>query len=155
MIDPIDSIISETFEYKIDMLHNMSLSSNASMIRYSLAYEGFNPRDTYPSDTSKSDYILTKKAWSYKVKGYKEQDEKAGRPTNDNVKEEDYEFFKELFKKEKCYLCGEPFRKDNKPTLDRINNKKDIQRIMWNHVASIVINVNQIRMKRRQEWILT
>ena len=60
MLDPIDSIIAETFEYKIDMLHNMSLSSNASMIRYSLAYEGFNPRDSYPEDTGKSDYILTK-----------------------------------------------------------------------------------------------
>ena len=124
MLDPIDSIIAETFEYKIDMLHNMSLSSNASMIRYSLAYEGFNPRDSYPEDTGKSDYILTKKAWSYKVKGYQEQDIKAKRDASNNVKEEDYDYFRELFKNSKCYLCGEPFRKDNKPTLDRIDNSK-------------------------------
>lgn len=61
------------------MLHNMSLSSNASMIRYSLAYEDFNPRVTYASTTKKSDFILTKKAWQYKVKGYNEQDIKAKR----------------------------------------------------------------------------
>ena len=124
MIDPIDAIIAETFEYNVDMLHNMSLSSNASMIRYSLAYEDFNPRVTYASTTKKSDYILTKKAWQFKVKGYNEQDTKAKRDITNNVKEEDYDFFREMFKNEKCYLCGEPFRKDNKPTLDRIDNKK-------------------------------
>ena len=124
MLDPIDSIIAETFEYKIDMLHNMSLSSNASMIRYSLAYESFNPRETYTEETGPSDYILTKKVWTYKVNGYKDQDEKAKRSTKDNVKEEDFEYFRDLFKNSKCYLCGEPFKRDNKPTLDRIDNKK-------------------------------
>ena len=33
MIDPIDTIIEETFAYNVDMLHNLSLSLNASMIR--------------------------------------------------------------------------------------------------------------------------
>lgn len=124
MIDPIDAIISETFEYHIDMLHNMSLSSNASMIRYALAYEDFKPTEFYPSCLGKSDYILTKKAWNFKVKGYLEQDKKAKRDTTNNVKDEDFEYFRELFKKEKCYLCGEPFKRDNKPTLDRLDNKK-------------------------------
>ena len=49
MIDPIDTIIEETFAYNIDMLHNISLSMNASMIRYALAYKDFDPTKKYPS----------------------------------------------------------------------------------------------------------
>ena len=79
MIDPIDAIINETFQYKVDMLHNMSLSSNASMIRYALAYEDFDPKKTYPASTGDSTYALTKKAWETKVKNYKAQDIKKKR----------------------------------------------------------------------------
>ena len=122
MIDPIDTIINETFEYKIDMLHNLSLSSNASMIRYALAYSDFDPNETYPENTGNSTFKLTKKYWSLKVKSYKEQDEKKKRDTSKNVSDKDYEYYKDLIIESKCYLCGEPFTYDNKPTLDRIDN---------------------------------
>ena len=124
MIDPIDSIINETFEYKIDMLHNMSLSSNASMIRYALAYEDFDPRAFYPDEPGESDYMLTKKSWHNKVQGYFDQDRKAKRDTKNNVKDSDYEYFRDLFLTNKCYLCGETFKRDNVPTLDRVDNNK-------------------------------
>lgn len=76
MIDPIDAIINETFEHKVDMLHNMSLSSNASMIRYSMAFKDFKPNEFYPSTNAESSFKLTKKYWAIKVKGYEAQDVK-------------------------------------------------------------------------------
>ena len=124
MIDPIDNIINETFEYKIDMLHNLSLSSNASMIRYSLAYNDFDINAFYPGNNEPSSYNLTKKQWEYKVKSYEQQDIKGKRDISDNVKVSDYEYYHDLILASKCYLCGEPFTYDNKPTLDRIDNKK-------------------------------
>jgi hypothetical protein len=36
---------------------------------------------------------------------------------------DDYDYFKELLKNSKCYLCNEGFTKKNKPTLDRKNNR--------------------------------
>ena len=125
MIDPIDTIINETFEYKIDMLHNLSLSSNASMIRYALAYSDFDPNETYPSNQGNNTFKLTKKYWALKVKNYREQDQKKKRNTDNNVSENDYEYFKGLIEANtKCYLCGESFTNQNKPTLDRIDNSK-------------------------------
>ena len=47
MIKPIDNLIASTFEYKVDMLGNLSLSSNASMIKYASAYKDFNLDENY------------------------------------------------------------------------------------------------------------
>lgn len=124
MIDPIDKIIDETFVYKIDMLHNLSLSSNASMIRYALAYKDFDPNEKYPEKDTESNFELTKKYWKYKVDSYKKQDEKAKRDTKNNVSMNDYQYYHDLILTSKCSMCGKAFTYDNKPTLDRIDNDK-------------------------------
>lgn len=67
MIDPIDNIINETFEYNVDIFHNLSLSSNVSMIMYSMylmcsmSYDEFNQNSSYSGNESDSCYNLTKK----------------------------------------------------------------------------------------------
>ncbi|KAI5512099.1 DNA/RNA polymerases family [Trichomonas vaginalis G3] len=124
MIDPIDKIIEETFVYKIDTLHNLSLSSNASMIRYALAYKDFNPNEKYPEEEIESSFELTKKYWKYKIESYKKQDEKAERDTKNNVSMDDFQYYHDLILSSKCKMCGKAFTYANKPTLDRIDNEK-------------------------------
>ncbi|KAI5543715.1 DNA/RNA polymerase superfamily, partial [Trichomonas vaginalis G3] len=124
MIDPIDKIIEETFVYKIDVLHNLSLSSNASMIRYALAYKDFNPNEKYPEEEIESSFELTKKYWKYKIESYKKQDEKAERDTKNNVSMDDFQYYHDLILSSKCKMCGKAFTYANKPTLDRIDNEK-------------------------------
>jgi hypothetical protein len=48
---------------------------------------------------------------------------KSKRCVKENVTENDYEFFKDLFLNSKCYSCNNSFTFNNKPILDRINNK--------------------------------
>ena len=122
MIDPIDTIIEATFAYNVDMLHHISLSMNASTIRYALAYKDFDPTKTYPSTNGKSTFKLTKKYWKIKVKGYINQDKKAGRDPSHNVTMDDLKYYKDQILKSKCSVCGESFTEQNKPTLDRIDN---------------------------------
>lgn len=69
-------------------------------------------------------FVLTEGHWASKVRNYKYQDEKANRDTENNVTEEDYEYYASEFKNGLCYYCNCSFSKDNKPTLDRIDNTK-------------------------------
>jgi ssDNA-binding Zn-finger/Zn-ribbon topoisomerase 1 len=50
MIPALDNLINMFFEYKVDMLHNLSLSSNASQIKYALAYRDFDINGDYSFD---------------------------------------------------------------------------------------------------------
>ena len=51
-------------------------------------------------------------------------DERANRNTKDNISIDDYDYFKKLFSENPCYICQAKFTELNKPTLDRIDNKK-------------------------------
>ena len=123
MIKPIDSLIASTFEYKVDMLGNLSLSSNASMIKYALAYKDFNLHENY-SYITETTFVPTFEWWGKKCKGYLEQDQKSQRNTSNNVTTKDYKKICELIANSVCVLCKEGFTFENKPTLDRIDNKK-------------------------------
>lgn len=125
MINPIDNLIDNFFTYGIDMLHNISLASNASSTKYALAYEDFDIHEDYNLPTNAKPFVLTKSYWQHKVENYKWQDEHATKPrdTTNNVKDEDFEYFKKLFSESKCYICNAKFTVLNKPTLDRIDNK--------------------------------
>jgi hypothetical protein len=124
MIPIIDYLIKKFAEDSVDMLRNFSLSSCASQTKYAGAYEDFYIEGDY-SETKKSTFVLSKEFWERKVLSYKQQDEKAERyNTKNNVSKEDYEYFEQLFKTSKCYICKEGFTFTNKPTLDRIDNNK-------------------------------
>ena len=80
------------------MLHNLSLSSNALIIRYALAYQDFEPTKTYPTSKGPSTFKLTKKYWKIKVDGYIKQDKQAGRDPSHNVTMDDFEGINERSK---------------------------------------------------------
>ncbi len=135
MVEPINNLIDIIFEHKIDMLHNYSLSSNASTIKYaklysrserSKEYTDFNPSATYPSTklSEVEPFFMSKKYWNMKCQSYVKQDQKQKRDTSNNVSDKDYHHFAHIIKTSTCKLCGEPFTKDNKPSLDRIDNDK-------------------------------
>ena len=125
MINPIDNLICNFETYGIDMLHNISLASNASSTKYALAYKDFDIHEDYNFPTNAKPFVLTKSYWKYKVENYKWQDEHAIKPrdTTNNVTENDFEYYKNLFANEKCYICNAKFTELNRPTLDRIDNK--------------------------------
>ena len=138
MIKPIDNLIEMNAKYGIDMLSNLSLSRNASEIKYAMAYKNFDIDYDYGVLNSKNTFKPTKEWWTYKVNSYYSQDEKWNlkqekskqpKPLRDLskcVSEADFDAFMKIYEDPelgKCHLCGEHFSWTNKPTLDRINNE--------------------------------
>ncbi len=125
MVNPMLNLIDIIFEHKVDMLHNLSLSSNASMIRYSKLFNDFNLNEAYNVTIPKADrFNMSKKFWCQKCDNYKAQDRKRN-PNQDlsnNVSASDYQYFRNLFLTKPCALCKEWFTDDNRPSLDRIDN---------------------------------
>ena len=124
MINPICNLIDNFFHYKIDILNSISLASNASSVKYALCYKDFDINKDYNLPTNVKPFVLSKSYWSQKVDNYMWQDERANRNTKDNVTVNDYDYFKNLFSNSPCYICQAKFTELNKPTLDRIDNKK-------------------------------
>ncbi|KAA6359036.1 MAG: hypothetical protein EZS28_045437, partial [Streblomastix strix] len=69
-----------------------------------------------------SSFTLTQEHWNKKVANYKIQDTKAGRDITDNVKESDFQYFRDLIYGNQCWFCEVRFTDKNPPTLDRIDN---------------------------------
>jgi hypothetical protein len=85
----VDGLIDLFWENKIDMLHNLSLSSCVSQAKYALAYKDFDINQDYNPPAQRV-YKLTEKSWLNKVENYRQQDEKAKRDTSKNVSKNDY-----------------------------------------------------------------
>ncbi|WP_295163659.1 hypothetical protein, partial [uncultured Brachyspira sp.] len=147
MIKPIDNLINQNAQYKVDMISNLSLSKCSTSIKYALAYKDFDVNANYAIVNTVTIFEPSLKWWIKKCANYKKQDElynaklesKISKLTNDDinnikikskmrniencVSENDYQKFLEMYKNEGyCYLCKEHFTHDNKPTLDRIDN---------------------------------
>ena len=75
------------------------------------------------------------------VSGYEYQDEEKKRDMADQVKVGDFEYAKNFLKK-KCHLCQARFTHWNKPTLDRIDNKKNHS---WNNVKPACVYCNRVK----------
>jgi hypothetical protein len=71
----IDKLISCYKPYGVDMLHQISLSSNASQLKYAMAYKHFDMNADY-SEVVKTTYTLSERAWERKCVSYLEQDRK-------------------------------------------------------------------------------
>ncbi|KAA6395245.1 MAG: hypothetical protein EZS28_009226 [Streblomastix strix] len=134
MIQPLDNLINWFYQYNVDILSFMSLAANANAIKYAIAYKDFDLNVNYPQynqrfqtqgvQQSKSKpFVLSQSYWNYKVIGYNIQDKQKHRKTNNNVTINDYEYYKNLFDTSNCVIYGNKFTMDNKPTLDRIDNR--------------------------------
>jgi hypothetical protein len=47
LIEPIDNLIEMNYEHNVDMLSNVSMSSNANSIKYASAYDDFDINGDY------------------------------------------------------------------------------------------------------------
>ncbi|KAA6338505.1 MAG: hypothetical protein EZS28_052693 [Streblomastix strix] len=99
------------------------MSQCANAIKYSSAYDDFSMNGDYNAEDTDKPINITMPYWTAKVESYIEQDQKKNRDSSKNVAIADYEYFKELFEKQRCYICNCKFTWENRPTLDRINNE--------------------------------
>jgi hypothetical protein len=106
----IDFLINRFEENNIGMLRNISLSSCADQVKFVMVYKNFNIKEDYFKQI-KMTFKLTKDYFQRKISNYNEKDKKAKRKITENITIDDYEYFKELFKNSKCYLCNEGFTK--------------------------------------------
>ena len=125
MINPIDNIIQLNWERKVDCLRNLSLSSNASQIKYAECYHDFDISKDYSEETHDPTFNFNFSFFKSKITSYKKQDEKAKRDGKENIKESDYkDVLKMYLSNPRCYLCNSRFTAKNKPTFDRIDCSK-------------------------------
>ncbi|KAA6400047.1 MAG: hypothetical protein EZS28_004435 [Streblomastix strix] len=124
LIEPIDYLIELMFKYKVDMLANISMSQCANAIKYSMAYNGFDINGDYNCESTDKSIEITQNYWRAKVDSYIEQDNKKKRNSSNNITIDDYDYFKELFKNQRCHMYNARFTWKNRPTLDRIDNCK-------------------------------
>ncbi|KAA6377419.1 MAG: hypothetical protein EZS28_027054 [Streblomastix strix] len=124
LIEPINYLIELMFKYKVDMLANISMSQCSNEIKYSMAYNGFDINGDYNCESTDKSIEITQCYWRAKVDSCIEQDNKKNRDSSNNVTIDDYSYFKELFKNQRCHICNARFTWKNRPTLDRIENCK-------------------------------
>ncbi|KAA6370602.1 MAG: hypothetical protein EZS28_033871, partial [Streblomastix strix] len=123
LIEPIDFLINLMFKYKVDMLTNISMAQCANAIKYAMCYNGFDINGNYNYESTDKSIDITQCYWKSKVESYIEQDSKKGRDSSNNDSIDDYYYFKDIFKNQRCHICNARFTWKNRPTLDRINNK--------------------------------
>ncbi|KAA6379848.1 MAG: hypothetical protein EZS28_024624 [Streblomastix strix] len=122
MINPINHLIQITCEEKVDMLGCILLAQIVSQIKCKYCYDKFDINASYNIVNGFEQFEVTQYWWNNKVKGYINQDEYAKRDTTNNVTEDDFEWIRDKVASETCHLCHNKFTKENKPTLDRIDN---------------------------------
>ncbi|KAA6397481.1 MAG: hypothetical protein EZS28_006991 [Streblomastix strix] len=122
MINPINHLIQTMWEEKVDMLGCMSLAQIASQIKYKYCYEKFDINASYNIVKRFEQFEVTQYWQNNKVKGYINQDEYAKRDTTNNVTKDDIDWIRDKVVNETYHLFHNKFTKENKPTLDRIDN---------------------------------
>ncbi|KAA6382447.1 MAG: hypothetical protein EZS28_022026, partial [Streblomastix strix] len=122
MIYHINHLIQITWEEKVDMLGCISLAQIASQIKFKYCYDKFNINASYNIVNGYEQFEVTQYWKNNKVKGYINQDEFAKRDITNNVTEDDIDWIRDKVASETCHLCHNKFTKENKPTLDRIDN---------------------------------
>jgi hypothetical protein len=157
MISPIDNIIEMNFQYKVDTLANLSLSANASSIKYALAYKDFDINGDYTQDDSEWTYELIFERFTKKWDSYRAQDKKSKRTMANPLTQDDFKVLSSMYNKQnkRCYICNARFTQfSNPPTLDRIDNSKGhtIDNVKWCCEYCITVTVtmlNQIKMRTK------
>ncbi|KAA6387636.1 MAG: hypothetical protein EZS28_016838 [Streblomastix strix] len=121
LIEPIDYLIDLMFKYKMDMLANIQISQCSNAIKYSMCYSVFHINSNYKSERTDKSTEITQCYWSAEVDSNNEQDNKKNKDSSNNVTINDYYYFKDIFKNQRCHMCNARFTRKNRPTLDRID----------------------------------
>ncbi|KAA6385875.1 MAG: hypothetical protein EZS28_018598 [Streblomastix strix] len=123
LIEPIDYLIDLMFKYKVDMLANILKSQCSNAFKYSMAYNDFDINGDYNSECTDKSNEIAICYWRAKVDSYNEQDNKKNRDSSSNVTINDYSYFKDVFKNQRCHMRNARFTWKNRPLIDRIDNK--------------------------------
>ncbi|KAA6399148.1 MAG: hypothetical protein EZS28_005323 [Streblomastix strix] len=105
------------------MSANISMAQCSNALKYTLVYNRFDINEDYNSNCTDKSIEITQYYWRSQVDSDIEQDNKKNRDSSNNVTIDDYDYFKELFKNQRCHICNARFTWKNRPTLDRIDNK--------------------------------
>jgi hypothetical protein len=127
MISPIDNIIHMNWTYKIDTLLNLSLSANASSIKYALAYNDFDVHGDYNFDSDDKTFDLRYDNFKKKWDNYRNDDKKKKRNVAEPLNESIFKILSNMYNEQnkRCYICNARFTVSlNQPTLDRLDNSK-------------------------------
>ncbi|KAA6404463.1 MAG: hypothetical protein EZS28_000014 [Streblomastix strix] len=100
------------------------MSQCANAIKYAICYSDFDIKGNYNYESTDKLIDITQNYWRAKVESYIEQDNKMNRNSSNNVTIDDYDYFKEIFKNQRCHIFDARFTWKNRPTLDRIDNSK-------------------------------
>ncbi|KAA6398889.1 MAG: hypothetical protein EZS28_005581 [Streblomastix strix] len=138
MINSINHLIQITWEEKGDMLGCISLAQIASQIKYKQCYEKFDVNASYNIVNGFEQFDDTQYWWNNKVKGQINQDEFAKMETINNVTEDDFDWIRDKIANETYHRCHNKFIKENKPTLDRIDNS--ISQTKQNYYCNFIID---------------
>ncbi|KAA6395437.1 MAG: hypothetical protein EZS28_009034 [Streblomastix strix] len=136
-------------EEKVDMFGCILLAQIASQIKYKYCYDIFDINASYNIVNRFEQFDVTQYWWNNKLKGNINQDEYAKRDTSNNVKEDDIDWIKDKVTGETCHLCHNKFTKENKSTLDRIDNSIDSIALFDRHLG--FESFTCIIMNKRQE----
>ncbi|KAA6361309.1 MAG: hypothetical protein EZS28_043164 [Streblomastix strix] len=88
-----------------------------------------------------------------KVVSYNMQDAKTGPAIEDNVKEDDYEYFRDIVYKRQCWFCNVRFTNKNPTTLDRIDNSLSNNKVICNKLGHGVILREKIEIITQQKTL--
>ncbi|KAA6377517.1 MAG: hypothetical protein EZS28_026956 [Streblomastix strix] len=129
MIKPIDNLIKMNFDNDLDMFNYLSMASCANATKYRMCCDDLDLNQRYTNENDPAlqfynPFVLTQEHWNKKVSSYNMQDTKAGRDIKNNVKEDDFEYFRDIVYKGQCWFCEVKFTNKNPPTLDRIDNSQ-------------------------------
>jgi hypothetical protein len=173
MIQPLDKSIELNWQYGVDTLKSVSLSANASAIKYSLAYKDFDVNADYSIPTILPPFTFTKKWFEARCESYKKQDLKAKKPRDvaKNIALKDYEEMKRRFDENpRCHLCKSLLTSCNKPSFDRIDCNishqldnllfacKDCNNLRWNksiEEARVLIQANRYALQKSLPMTIT
>jgi hypothetical protein len=142
----VDGLIGLFWENKIDMLHNLSLSSCASQAKYALAYKDFRIDEDYNPPAQRV-FKLTEKSRLNKVENYRQQDEKAKRDTSKTYPK--MVTFGHACNSNKVATCVNVnlITRTTSQLSTELITKSHIPKQISNHVAGGVIGIKVIKTK--------
>lgn len=93
MFEPVKNLTDIFLENKVDMFNFISMARCANAIKYSMVYNKFEIDDSYNVPNFDPPFHPTFQFWKTKVEGNMSQDKFVNRLIDNNVKQNEFEYF--------------------------------------------------------------